>query len=199
MSSQLSLSGFEPARPTDRLFLRFFQALRLPCRSLNSPQRLRSKHALKGKPLATERFHVTLHHLGDYAGLSQGLVDAAREAGAAVATPPFDVLFDRAGSFVGRPRNRPFVLRGSDGVAALAAFQQSLGTTMKNAGLWRRVESHFTPHVTLLYDDRFVEEQPVEGIGWTVHELVLVHSLLGRTEHVVLDRWPLPSISPAAG
>jgi RNA 2',3'-cyclic 3'-phosphodiesterase len=35
---------------------------------------------------------------------------------------------------------------------------------------------------------------PVEPIEWTVTEFVLVHSLLGRTTHRVLARFPL--ISP---
>jgi 2'-5' RNA ligase len=53
------------------------------------------------------------------------------------------------------------------------------------------VERKFTPHVTLLYDDRMVPEQAVEPISWRVREFVLTHSLLGKTQHVELGRWPL--------
>jgi 2'-5' RNA ligase len=191
MSEQLSLLGFEPTPPTDRLFFAIFPDADAAARIAKLAERLRGKGGLKGKPLATERFHVTLHHLGDYIRLPQDIVAAAREAAAAVTAPPFDVLFDYAVSFVGRPRNRPFVLRGGDGVAALMAFQQSLGLAMRKAGLGRWVDQRFTPHVTLLYDDRFVDEQRIEPIGWAVHEFVLVHSLLGRSEHIPLERWPL--------
>jgi 2'-5' RNA ligase len=36
-----------------------------------------------------------------------------------------------------------------------------------------------------------VPEQKIEPVEWTVREIVLVHSLLGRTEHRPLARWTL--------
>lgn len=98
-------------------------------------QHLRSEHGLTGEPLAKERFHVTLHHLGDYVGLPQGIVAAASEAAATVTLPPFDIVFDRAVSFFGRTGSQPFVLRGGDGVAALITFQRALGVAITRAGL----------------------------------------------------------------
>ena len=191
MPEQPSLAGFNAAlRPTDRLFFAIYPDLDAAARIAKLAQRLRGEHGLRSTPLATEHFPITLHHLGDYVGLPQNIVAAASEAAAAVAMPPFEVAFDRAASF-DRPRNRPFVLRGGDGLAALTAFQQALGTATKKAGLGRLTESRFTPHVTLLYDDRRVAEQAVETVGWTAHEFVLVDSLLGRTRHVPLARWPL--------
>lgn len=192
MPEQLSFAGFDTApQPTDRLFFAIFPDVATAARIATLAQRLRAEHGLKGKPLATERFHVTLHPLGDYLGLPQEIVAAAGEAASAVVMPPFELAFDRAGSFLGRPRNRPFVLRAGDSVAALKAFQQVLGTAMKNAGLGRWVAPHYTPHVTLLYDGRSVAEHAVERVAWTAHEFVLVRSLLGRTRHVPLARWPL--------
>jgi 2'-5' RNA ligase len=55
-------------------------------------------------------------------------------------------------------------------------------------GMRRLATTNFTPHVTLLYDARDVDEFPVEPIGWTVKEFVLIRSLNGH-EHLV--RWPL--------
>lgn len=192
MPEQLSFAGFDAApQPTDRLFFAIFPDVATAARIATLAQRLRAEHGLKGKPLATARFHVTLHPLGDYLGLPQEIVAAAGEAASAVVMPPFELAFDRAGSFLGRPRNRPFVLRASDSVAALKAFQQVLGTAMKNAGLGRWVAPHYTPHVTLLYDGRSVAEHAVERVAWTAHEFVLVRSLLGRTRHVPLARWSL--------
>ncbi|MDR3451342.1 MAG: RNA 2',3'-cyclic phosphodiesterase [Rhodoferax sp.] len=192
MPEQLALAGFDAApRPTDRLFFAIFPDADAAARIAQLAQHLRDEQGLKGRPLAPERFHITLHHLGDYVGLPQGIVAAASDAAATVAMPPFEVAFDRAESFFGRPRNRPFVLRAGDGVAALRVFQQTLGEAMKKTGLGRWVEPQYTPHVTLLYDDRHVAEQPIETIGWRVHEFVLVHSLLGQGLHVPLARWPL--------
>ena len=194
MPEQPSLPGFDasPSQPTDRLFFAIFPDANASARIAELALQLRGEHELHGRPLARERFHVTLHHLGDYAGVRPDIVAMAGKAAAAVATmAPFEVAFDRAASFSSAPRNRPFVLRGGDGVTALMEFQQALGMAMKEAGLGRWAKPGYTPHVTLLYDDRCVTGQAVETIGWTAREFVLVHSLLGKTRHVALARWPL--------
>jgi 2'-5' RNA ligase len=192
MPEQLSLAGFGAAPAlTDRLFFAILPDMDAAERIAQLARHLRSEHGLKGRPLATERFHVTLHHVGDYTGLPQGIVDTAVKAAATVEMASFEVAFDRAASFFGRTGNRPFVLRGGDGVAALAAFHDVLGTAMRKAGLGGKANPHYTPHVTLLYDDRCIAEQPVDAVSWAVHEFVLVRSLLGQTRHVPLARLPL--------
>jgi RNA 2',3'-cyclic 3'-phosphodiesterase len=192
MSEQLSFAGIDAApRATDQVFFAIFPDAQAAARVTARMQQLRSQHGLTGRPLAMERFHVTLFHLGDYVGLPRGVVAAASEAAAAVAFPPFDIVFDRAMSFFGKSHSQPFVLRGGDGLAALVEFQRALGAEIKKAGLWRRADAHFTPHVTLLYDSRCVVEQIIEPVSWTVTEFVLVHSLLGQTRHIPLARWPL--------
>ncbi|MDI1268788.1 MAG: RNA 2',3'-cyclic phosphodiesterase [Polaromonas sp.] len=192
MPEQSFLPGFEAApRPTDRLFFAIYPDAAAAAQIARLAQQLRAEHGLQGKPLKPERFHVTLHHLGDHAGLPQDLVAAACVAAAGVAAAPFDITFDHVASFTSAPRNRPFVLRGDDGLAPLAAFQQSLGEALKNTVLGRWAKPGFTPHVTLLYDDRSVPAQAVTPVSWTAHEFVLVHSLMGQTRHVPLARWPL--------
>jgi 2'-5' RNA ligase len=194
MSGQSALPGFDDApTPTDRLFFALFPDAEAAERIAQCARQLRAEHGLHGSPLKTERFHITLHHLGDYAGLPQGVVDMAGKAAAAVKSRPFSVTFDRAASFSSSPRNRPFVLRGDAGLAALMIFQQALGIEMTKAGLGRWAKPAYTPHVTLLYDDRAVPEQAVESITWTAGEFVLVRSLIGQTRHVPLARWPLQS------
>lgn len=145
---------------------------------------------MRGKPLAIQRFHVTLVFLGDHVGLPQAIVARACEAAAGVTMPPFDVGFDRVASF-SRRRNLPLVLLGGDGVAALTTLHLALVAALQTAGLGDERESGYTPHLTLLRDDRRVAEQPVEPIGWTAREFVLVHSQIGRGRHVTLARWPL--------
>lgn len=189
---QSSLEGFDdPSKPTDRLFFAVYPDLATAACIGQLAEQLRGKHRLQGKPLAVDRFHITLHHLGDYVGLPKSIVTAASEAAASVAMPAFDVSFDRVASFAGRPSNRPFVLRGNEDLVALMAFQQALGKAMKGVGLGRWAQGVYTPHVTLLYDDRLVPEEPVEPVRWSASEFVLVHSLLGRSVHVPLACWPL--------
>ena len=193
MAKQLSLTGFDPPpKPTDRLFFALFPEADAAARIRLLADRLRGAHCLRGRPLETERFHVTLHHVGDHVGLPDQLVEQAREAAAMVAMSSFEVGFNRVASFR-RSQSLPFVLRGDErgDLAALMSFQQTLGKAMTQAGLGRMVDQRYTPHVTLLYDDRTVTDQLVEPIRWTVREFVLVHSLLGQHRHVPLGRWPL--------
>jgi 2'-5' RNA ligase len=70
----------------------------------------------------------------------------------------------------------------------LKSFRGSLAATLMKRGLTYFGRRVFTPHVTLLFDDRAVEEHPIGRVGWTVHDLVLIHSMKG---HRHLARWPL--------
>jgi 2'-5' RNA ligase len=153
-------------------------------------QELRAKHRLRGKPIATQRLHVTLHHVGDFATLPEGIVARAEAVASSISMRPFKVEFNGALSFRGRPGNSPFVLQGDEGVIGLLVLQHRLGRLMENAGLGR-ADPHYTPHMTLLYDNRVVADEAVRPIGWAVHEFVLVHSLLGRSRYNVLARFPL--------
>jgi len=71
-------------------------------------------------------------------------------------------------------------------------YRRIFGATMQKAGLGR-TRPQFTPHVTLLYDERGIAEQPIEPINWIVNEFVLVHSLLGRGRYIPLEKWLLRS------
>ena len=192
MPGQLSLAGFDAApQPTDRLFFALFPDADTAAYIAKLAQHLRGEHGLKGRPLAAARFHITLHFIDDYVSLPPRIVAAVSEAVATVAIPPFDVRLDRAKSFCDKSRNRPFVLLPGEEIAPLTALQRALGVAMTKAHVGQRAARHFNPHLTLLYDDRCVEEDAIETIAWTAREFVLVHSLIGRTRHVSLARWPL--------
>lgn len=197
--NQMALGGFEARPSSDRLFFAVYPDAQAAQRIVELAQSVRAGHGLRGNPLRADRVHVTLHHLGDHAGLPDPLVAAAGAVAASMTMLPFEVGFDRIASFPGRARKRPWVLRSGEGDSnsPLFAFQAALGERLRAAGLGRYVERRFTPHVTLLYDERSLAPQPVPPIGWTVRELVLVHSLIGRSEHRVLGRWGLVG-SPAA-
>jgi len=195
MSEQLVFPVFPmPRAMTDRLFFAVVTPAAAQDGIMQRIRLLRAEFGLTGQPLSASCLHVSLHGLGDYwAGLPEVLVAAARRAGGAVSTPPFEVRFDRAMSFYRRKRTRAFVLRSGDDTAALSGLHRALGDCMKAEGLGFWVTSHFTPHMTLLYDARMVEEHVIESLRWDVTELVLVHSLLGQRKHVHLAHWPLRS------
>jgi 2'-5' RNA ligase len=146
---------------------------------------LKRAHGFDGKIIEPERLHVSIFFLGE---LPEPAVRIACEAAAEVRTSPFDVLFDRSVTFRGKPRNQPFVLTGDDGLERLKSFRRTLGLAMASNGLRFLAKKDFTPHITLMYAEHDVEEHPIEPIGWTVNEFVLIHSMHG---HVHLGRWPL--------
>ena len=135
--------------------------------------------------------HVTLFHLGDSAGLREDVVKAAQQAAAQVRAAPFAVAFDQVATFAGHRQRKPFVLKSSGGNAALRAFHAQLGRELHAAGLGRCVAAGFEPHVTLTYTARDVAAEPVTPVSWLAGEFVLIHSLLGKTRHIPLARWPL--------
>lgn len=186
---QLGLPGFDPPTPTDRLMFLLYPDATTAARIADEAGRLKERLGLRGALLQTERLHVTLHHLGDYVGLPQDIVAKGALAGDALCASPFEVIFDRALSFANRPGNNPFTLQGGQGLVALVAFQKALGEKMAGAAL--RPDRSFTPHVTLLYDERIVAEQSIAPISWSVDRFALVQSKLGRTQHVILREWVL--------
>jgi 2'-5' RNA ligase len=146
---------------------------------------LKRAHGFDGKIIEPERLHVSLFFLGESPELA---VRIACEAAAEIRTSPFDVLFDRSVTFRGKPGNQPSVLTGDDGLDRLKSFRRTLGLAMASNGLRFLAKKDFTPHITLMYAEHDVEEHPIEPIGWTVNEFVLIQSMHG---HVHLGRWPL--------
>jgi tRNA(adenine34) deaminase len=174
---------------TDRLFLAVLPdgAARERLRGLG--QTLKREHGLQGRVLRPEHLHVTLHHLGDYRTIPQNVVDASSRAVASlVSAPAFTVSLDRVVTFQ-RPGSKPIVAVGGDGVAALEGFHRQLQKALVRQGI--KPEPRFKPHATLLYDPQGMPERRIDPISWTVGEVVLVHSLLGKTQHEHLARWSL--------
>ncbi|NMM02710.1 phosphoesterase [Paraburkholderia sp. RP-4-7] len=196
MPEQLWLPGLEaPPVPTDGLFFAVFPDTRTAAAISKLAQQLCGETRSKSKPLAANRMHVTLHHLGNFAGgLPPARVDAAMSAAASITMAPFSVEFDSALSFALKPRPGPLVLSGGEGVLGLHTLHDALTLALQNAGFGDRAVSSstpYTPHVTLAYGMPWIATRPVEAVSWNVREFALVHSLLGRTRHVVLARWPL--------
>jgi RNA 2',3'-cyclic 3'-phosphodiesterase len=173
------------AKPAGELFLAILPDAETSGRIYRMAEILKTAHRFRARLTARERLHVTLFSLG---GLPEQLVGKACEAIGGVKAEPFDISFDRTVSFRGRQGSRPFVLAGGDGVSGLKSFRRSLAAAFARNGLRYLARRDFTPHVTLLFDDRAVEEQPAGPIGWTVRNLVLIHSMKG---HQHLARWPL--------
>jgi 2'-5' RNA ligase len=184
----------EPQPRTDGLFFAIIPSPQSAAQIEQRMQDFRGEFGLKGEPLATDHFHVTLYYLGAHRGVPRGIVAKASETAASVRVAPFEVTFDRARSFSGKGGSRPFVLGSSRNLAELQALQQALRVALRRAGLDNWAQPAFTPHVTLLYDSLRVPEQPIEPVRWTVREFVLMRSLLGMSRYEMLGRWPLQDL-----
>ncbi len=197
MLDQLWLPGLEaPPVPTDGLFFAVMPDVNTAGSIAKLAQQICGETRSKSKPLAANRLHVTLQHLGNFAGgLPQERVDAAIKAAASIRMEPFSVEFDHALSFASKPRPGPVVLGGGEGVVGLHALHEALARALQNEGFGDRAvvpnAAHYTPHVTLAYGIPWIAVRPVDAVSWNVREFVLMHSLLGRTRHVALAWWPL--------
>jgi 2'-5' RNA ligase len=148
---------------------------------------LHDDETMLGRPIDPDHLHVTLLCLGVFADQTPpSLLPTASVAVTTLRTDPIEVVFDRVGGTRG-----PLLLRGSDGLAALRAFQQTLKVTLIKAGLRRYVHSAPEPHVTLSYGSSDVPERPIDPISWTVRHFVLIESRLGKHQHVERGRWPI--------
>ncbi|GLQ50963.1 RNA 2',3'-cyclic phosphodiesterase [Dyella flava] len=186
MSSQGSLPGFDPAIPTDRLFLAVFPDPQHAAQLETWAAQRLATQGFRGKPVEAGRLHVTLFHLGDYTELPPGLVAQASEALSHLAAEPFAIRFDRVGSFSSRHANAAWVLTASEGNEALHALHKQLATHLRTAALAQHTRDSFTPHMTLVYDKAAVPFESIEPLTWPVREVLLIHSLLGKTRHIRL-------------
>jgi RNA 2',3'-cyclic 3'-phosphodiesterase len=186
MPNQGSLPGFDLAIPTDRLFLAVFPRAQHGAELEALAARHLITRRLGGKPVEAARLHVTLFHLGDYTDVPPGLISQASDALSHLAAEPFTIRFDRIGSFGHRQSSGAFVLTAGDGNEALHTLHKQLAAHLRAAGLAHHTRDAFTPHMTLAYDKASVAFEPVEPVLWPVHEVVLIHSLLGKTRHIRL-------------
>jgi len=148
-------------------------------------------HGLKGRPIDADRLHLTLCGVPLENGALMETVEKARTAAMQVAAGPVEVRLDMARSFAHRDGRHPFVLSCGDQPDGLLSLRQRLGMALKTEGLDGGPQGGFTPHMTLLWADRMVEDSPILPVHWMARDFALVMSLVGQSRHIILGRWPL--------
>lgn len=167
--------------PTDRLFFALQPTLDAAVRIHALALRLGEVYGLTGKPLALENLHVTLCFLGEFDGVPLPLLARAEAMGQQLHAAPFELAFDHVMSFE-RRHDPPLVLCREDACAPLDELRRQLGADPAES---------FKPHITLRYARRRIPLQQVAPITWTVTEVLLIRSLVGRGHHEVLGSYPL--------
>ena len=139
-----------------------------------------------------DRLHVTLIHIGDFAGSIRADVAATvSEVMAEMEHPAFVVSFDRVGSFGGAPGQHPHVLLGETGLEALKAYRRGLWDAVHRRLRKTLSNPQFNPHVTLMYGEARMPDREIAPISWRATEVELIHSEVGRSTYHTLGRWPL--------
>lgn len=192
LAASTDLFGEPAVTPIERLFLGVMLPTDTTAGASKVLEEARVDHGLRGSAIRPDRLHITLIHVGDYAGsLPKRVVTDICTAMDGLSETAFDVAFDRAASFAGAPGKHPYVLLGGEGVEALTAFRDRLFRALLRAGVRTLSREAFTPHVTLTYGDRQAPERGVEPVGWRASEFLLIHSEVGRSIYHTLGRWPL--------
>lgn len=191
---------FMPSAPTDGagrrrgsllgygLWMALFPGPEDTRRIANAGAALRAQHGLDEALLPPDRLHVTLLALaGGINPPPQVVVDATVAAAALVACAPLTVDFDRALTFA--PSNA-FVLRcTAHSDEAIARLRNMLAWTLRRRHL--RPTLSATPHMTLLYGSRHVDETPIAPICWTATRFALILSHVGTGHHEWIGQWDL--------
>ena len=132
-----------------------------------------------------ELLHVKLMSLFDlHYALSEWLpaVQAALDSFAGAAFP---LAFDRI-------ENRKAVtLRTRDPLPEARAFQASLVRHLVERRAPMMLGTTPEPHLTINYHGDRLRGEKTAPIGWTVDEILLVESVVGKVMHVERGRWPL--------
>ena len=134
-----------------------------------------------------ELFHVTLMKLFDlhYAPPDWlGQVIAALDSFAGTAFP---LSFDRI-------ENRKAVtLRTRDPLLQARAFQAALVRHLLEQRAPMMLGTTPEPHLTINYRGDRLRAEKTPPIGWTVSEILLVESVVGKATHIEHGRWALSS------
>ncbi len=149
-----------------------------------------ASHSPRDRLMSSERWHITLHYLGAYPDVPVSLrasVSKACEAVAIVARP-FEVYLDRLKNF-SKPGNRAICLAGDGSMnQGLMDFHELLVRELARQRCPIGEARNFSPHLTLFYSRKDIDERRVDPVGWLATEFALVCSHEG---HEQFGSWKL--------
>ena len=129
--------------------------------------------------------HVTLMSLFDLHGAPDDWLPRVIAALDSLVAAPFPLVFDRI-------ENRKAVtLRTKAVLAEARAFQAALVRHLLEKGAPIMLGTTPEPHLTINYKGDRLRAEKVAPIGWTVDEILLVESVVGKTTHIEHGRWSL--------
>ncbi|MET0549641.1 MAG: RNA 2',3'-cyclic phosphodiesterase [Xanthomonas sp.] len=188
--AQFSL-GFDAPAARESLFFALLPDAQTAQAVYRLGQQICHAHGVRGRALPPERLHVTLHYLGEYAGIPPRLLQQACAAGQSLAAAPFALAFDQVATFDSRARSRPLVLHGDGEPSPLLALRQALQQQLVRHGVAPRADGAYLPHMTLAYVDEALAPQRVSAPRWQAASLSLIRSVQGQGRYLHEASWPL--------
>jgi RNA 2',3'-cyclic 3'-phosphodiesterase len=183
--------GSVPQGEMHRLFFAVWPDSAIRAQIAAATQVLKQYPHHRGRWLKPDRYHITLHFLGDFSRMPDALATRACDIAAGVAGRAFALSLDRAGSF--RNHSIPWWLGCSNIPAEMSDLWDQLATAMRHCDVAYEAKLPLTPHVTVLRDsDVTLPLVPIPRLIWQVDEFVLIHSRIGaKSQYRLLGRWPL--------
>ncbi|RYE02464.1 MAG: hypothetical protein EOP61_08570 [Sphingomonadales bacterium] len=166
---------------------RLFYALRPPRAATARIGAIRNGIADGHGRVADERLHVTLGISADFDAFPDALARAMAAFAEEVSLDPFVISLDRLAA-----SDRSVALRSSRRAKGLTQLYQQFDRPLRRWHI-RRPDWAFNPHVTLLYRAGRPMLKPIAPIAWQACDFVLIHSVVGATQHIELGRWRLES------
>ncbi|MGQ0659251.1 2'-5' RNA ligase family protein [Sphingosinicella sp.] len=132
-----------------------------------------------------ELLHVTLLKLFDLHFAPPDWLPRTIAALDAFRAAPFPLAFDRIEA------RKAVTLRTRAPLPEARAFQAALVRHLLEHRAPLMLGTTPEPHLTIAYRDDRQGSRKIEQIGWTVDEILLIESVVGKTTHVEHGRWPL--------
>ena len=129
--------------------------------------------------------HVTLLSLFDLHGAPPQWLAAVIAALDSFSGPAFPLVFDRI------EMRKAVTLRSRSALPQAHAFQTSLVRHLVERRAPLMLGTTPEPHLTINYHGDRLGRQTIAPIAWTVGEILLIESVVGKTTHVEHGRWPL--------
>lgn len=165
---------------------RYILALPVPAAIAARMVALRESFGLTGSPVGTDRLNMTLCVSDDYPDAQPMFAEGVERALADFPLPDCSVSLDTIAGGHG-----PVVLLANHERGGVRELQRTLSRRLASHGISAREGARFSPHVTLAHDRSFTTSRAIEPIAWRPHEVTLLESWVGRTQHRRLGSWDL--------
>lgn len=136
-----------------------------------------------------QRWHLTLHYLGESASRRDDWIARASDAAAGLSACGFEQEFDRLRT-LGNPRNPALTLSAGAASPGLDAFWRTLRQHLLQAG-FRLSARGFVPHLTVAYTPPVPHLPSVAPVRLRFDKFHLLQSVEGQANYDRLGNWPL--------